>query len=159
MQWHPAFQDFARYYGYTPRACQPYRARTKGKVESGVTYVKRNALAGRGFDYELRTPYSTFWCWRSWGIYERWPPGNRLAAISRTAAGSRLNPRASIRRSGTGPVKIITGTAEQSLPCRSCLSSVTHRNTGKTRRDAGEAASDRSLYFSYSRSRLRSNPL
>ena len=26
VQWHPVFQDFARYCGYTPRACQPYRA-------------------------------------------------------------------------------------------------------------------------------------
>ena len=47
--WHPRFEDFARYYGFTPRACQPYRARTKGKVESGVKYVKRNARAGRRF--------------------------------------------------------------------------------------------------------------
>jgi transposase len=47
--WHPLFEDFARYYGFTPHACQPYRARTKGKVESGVKYVKRNALAGRRF--------------------------------------------------------------------------------------------------------------
>jgi len=47
--WHPWFEDFARYYGFTARACQPYRARTKGKVESGVKYVKRNALAGRRF--------------------------------------------------------------------------------------------------------------
>jgi hypothetical protein len=47
--WHPQFEDFARYYGFTPRACQPYRPRTKGKVESGVKYVKRNRLAGRRF--------------------------------------------------------------------------------------------------------------
>jgi transposase/ribosomal protein S19 len=47
--WHPVFEDFARYYGFTPRACQPRRAQTKGKVESGVKYVKRNALAGRRF--------------------------------------------------------------------------------------------------------------
>ena len=47
--WHPQFEDFARYYAFTPHACQPYRARTKGKVESGVKYVKRNALAGRRF--------------------------------------------------------------------------------------------------------------
>lgn len=33
----------------TPRACGPYRARTKGKTESGVKDVKRNALAGRSF--------------------------------------------------------------------------------------------------------------
>jgi transposase len=49
VRWHPVAEDFARYYGFTPRACQPYRARTKGKVESGVKYVKRNALAGRRF--------------------------------------------------------------------------------------------------------------
>lgn len=49
VRWHPIFEDFIRYYGVTPRACQPYRARTKGKVESGVKYVKRNALAGRRF--------------------------------------------------------------------------------------------------------------
>ena len=47
--WHPLFEDFASYYGFTPRACQPYRARTKGKVENGVKYVKHNALAGRRF--------------------------------------------------------------------------------------------------------------
>ena len=47
--WHPVWEDFARRYGFTPRACQPYRAQTKGKVERGVKYVKRNALAGRRF--------------------------------------------------------------------------------------------------------------
>ena len=32
-----------------PVACAPYRARTKGKDERGVGYVKGNAIAGRGF--------------------------------------------------------------------------------------------------------------
>lgn len=31
------------------RACAPYRARTKGKDERGVGYVKNNAVAGRRF--------------------------------------------------------------------------------------------------------------
>lgn len=49
--WNAQFLDFARYWGYTPRLCRPYRARTKGKVESGVKYVKRNffGLYGRKF--------------------------------------------------------------------------------------------------------------
>lgn len=49
--WNAQFLDFARYWGYTPRLCQPYRARTKGKVESGVKYVKGNffGLYGRKF--------------------------------------------------------------------------------------------------------------
>ncbi len=44
------FLAFARYWGFQPRACAPYRARTKGKDERGVGYVKRNAIAGRTFD-------------------------------------------------------------------------------------------------------------
>jgi hypothetical protein len=40
---------FARYWGVRPRACAPYRARTKGKDERGVGYVKRNAIAGHRF--------------------------------------------------------------------------------------------------------------
>jgi hypothetical protein len=40
------FLDFARYWGFRPRLCRPYRAQTKGKVESGVKYVRRNFLCG-----------------------------------------------------------------------------------------------------------------
>lgn len=45
----PRFSAFAKYWGFTPKACAPYRARTKGKDERGVAYVKRNAIAGRSF--------------------------------------------------------------------------------------------------------------
>ncbi|MFO1251432.1 MAG: DDE-type integrase/transposase/recombinase [Inhella sp.] len=44
------FHAFCRYWGVTPRACAPYRARTKGKDERGVGYAKRNAIAGHRFD-------------------------------------------------------------------------------------------------------------
>jgi transposase len=43
-------EEFARYWDFKPRACRPYRARTKGKDERGVAYVKQNAIAGREFD-------------------------------------------------------------------------------------------------------------
>ena len=42
-------EEFASYWGFKPRACRPYRARTKGKDERGVAYVKKNAIAGREF--------------------------------------------------------------------------------------------------------------
>jgi transposase len=48
-RWNPTFQAFARHWGFEPRVCRPYRAQTKGKVESGVKYVKRNFLPGRTF--------------------------------------------------------------------------------------------------------------
>jgi transposase len=50
VQFHPAYLAFCRDWDVQPRACAPYRARTKGKIESGVKFVKRNALAGRTFD-------------------------------------------------------------------------------------------------------------
>jgi transposase len=47
--WNPGFEAFCRDRGLTPKACRPRRARTKGKIERGVGYVKHNALAGRSF--------------------------------------------------------------------------------------------------------------
>lgn len=41
-QFSPRFVDLAGYYGFVPRACQPYRARTKGKDERMVGYVKQH---------------------------------------------------------------------------------------------------------------------
>lgn len=49
VTFHPGYLAFCRDWDVQPRACAPYRARTKGKVESGVKFVKRNALAGRAF--------------------------------------------------------------------------------------------------------------
>ena len=56
VHFNDRLRAFARYWGFTPRACAPYRARTKGKDERGVGYVKRNAVAGRRF--------------ASWGAFE-----------------------------------------------------------------------------------------
>lgn len=44
------FKALARYWGFRPVACAPYRPRTKGKDERAVGYVKRNAIAGRTFE-------------------------------------------------------------------------------------------------------------
>ena len=40
--WNRRMLDFALRLGFEVRLCQPYRAQTKGKVESGVKYVRRN---------------------------------------------------------------------------------------------------------------------
>jgi hypothetical protein len=47
--WNPTFKAFADSWSFTPRLCQPYRAQTKGKVESGVKYFRRNFLPSRTF--------------------------------------------------------------------------------------------------------------
>ncbi len=43
------FLRFAHHWGFTPRACRPYRAQTKGKVERPVRYVRDNFVYGRTF--------------------------------------------------------------------------------------------------------------
>jgi len=43
------FLRFAHHRGFTPRACRPYRAQTKGKVERPVRYLRGNFVYGRTF--------------------------------------------------------------------------------------------------------------
>ena len=49
VQFNDKLLAFAKHWDFAPRACAPYRARTKGKTESGVGYVKKNAIAGHAF--------------------------------------------------------------------------------------------------------------
>jgi len=49
VKFNEKFKAFARYWGFEPKACKPYRARTKGKDERNVGYVKHNGIAGHEF--------------------------------------------------------------------------------------------------------------
>ena len=62
IEWHPQFWDVAQYYGFTPRLCRPYRAQTKGKVESGIKSVKRSFVMGRQFPaWDALNPMAQEW--------------------------------------------------------------------------------------------------
>jgi transposase len=39
-RFHAGFLDYAKHAGFLPRLCQPYRAKTKGKVERFIGYLK-----------------------------------------------------------------------------------------------------------------------
>jgi transposase len=54
------FLDLAAYYGFSPRACRPYRAQTKGKDERMVGYIKGNFFV-------------------RYRAFESWPHLNQLA--------------------------------------------------------------------------------
>jgi transposase len=45
-RFNPRFRQMGRHYRFSPKACRPKRAQTKGKVERMVRYVSDNALAG-----------------------------------------------------------------------------------------------------------------
>jgi transposase len=44
-----ALLDLARHYGFQPRACRPYRAKTKGKVERPFRYIREDFFLARSF--------------------------------------------------------------------------------------------------------------
>lgn len=53
IRFNRKFEDFLAYYGVVPKACKPYRAQTKGKVERLVQYLKGNFFQRRlGFTLE-----------------------------------------------------------------------------------------------------------
>ena len=39
----------ARHWGFRPRSCRPYRARTKGKIERPIRYLRQSFFYGRQF--------------------------------------------------------------------------------------------------------------
>src|SRR5271167_2632583 len=41
--------DLARHYGFQPRACRPYRPKTKGKVERPFRYIREDFFLGSSF--------------------------------------------------------------------------------------------------------------
>ena len=43
------FLRFAAHWGFHPRACRPYRAQTKGKVERPIRYIRDSFFYGRTF--------------------------------------------------------------------------------------------------------------
>jgi transposase len=44
-----ALIDFAGHYGFRPKACRPYRAKTKGKVERPFRYIREDFYLARSF--------------------------------------------------------------------------------------------------------------
>jgi transposase len=87
---------FAKHWGFRPRPCAPYRARTKGKDERGVGYVKSNAIAGR--------------CFPTWSAFEA-----HLEAWTREVADVRVHgttgeaPMARFRREEAQALRPVEG--------------------------------------------------
>lgn len=61
--YHPRLLELAEYYGFTPRACAAYRAKTKGKVERPFSYVRDDFfLAGVFRNIDDLNGQFTEWC-------------------------------------------------------------------------------------------------
>lgn len=62
-QWQPWFASFASDLGFRPQLCRPYRARTKGRVERAIKYLKTSFWPGRHFtDLANLNKQARLWC-------------------------------------------------------------------------------------------------
>jgi transposase len=57
FRWNPQFLELCGHYRVQPRACQPYRAQTKGKIERPFFYLEQQFLKGRPFASLLDLQY------------------------------------------------------------------------------------------------------
>ena len=90
-----ALLDLARHYGFQPRACRPYRAKTKGKVERPFRYIREDFFLGGSFR----------------NLDDLNDPAPALARI-------RLPIRACMRRPGGSSMRRSPRRRARSSPCR-----------------------------------------
>lgn len=50
IEWNRKFLDFAGFYGFESKLCQPYRPQTKGKVERPFNYIRQDFFIGNKFE-------------------------------------------------------------------------------------------------------------
>lgn len=61
--WNSRFLDFALALGFTPQACRPYRAQTKGKVERAMRYLRQSLWPALRFsDLDDLNAQAKQWC-------------------------------------------------------------------------------------------------
>jgi transposase len=63
-----ALIDLARHYGFHPKACKPYHAKVKGKVERPFRYIRED------FFCRNHRPTTATGSWRRRLAFPEWPP-------------------------------------------------------------------------------------
>jgi len=81
---------FARHFGFRIRVCRPYRAKTKGKVERPIRYLRDNFLYGRTFvgDADLNAQIEHWLATvanRREHATTKWVPAERFATVEAAA--------------------------------------------------------------------------
>lgn len=88
---NPEFLRFAHHWGFVLRACRPYRAKTKGKVERPIRFVRDSFVYGREFlgDADLDTQRA--WWLDDSRMLASTPPRKRSRApVSKSRSGWRF---------------------------------------------------------------------
>ena len=86
--------------GASAARLRPYRARTKGKIENGIGYVKRNAIAGRSFaSWEVFEAHLEAWAREVADVRVHGTTGEAPIERFRRAEATALNRSPAYRRS------------------------------------------------------------
>ena len=106
------FLRFAAHWGVHPRACRPYRAQTKGKVERPIRYIRDSFCYGRAFagDEDLNEQASR-WVEGTANVRQHGTTGERPVDRFERDEREALRPMASrpYQRVGVQPAAAPTG--------------------------------------------------
>lgn len=110
---NPELSRFAHHWQFRPRACRPYRAQTKGKVERPIRYVRESFFYGRTFvsDEDLNAR-ALRWLERTANVRHhgttRERPIDRFEQVERVTLQSlarRSYPRLTVRQEPAPPLE------------------------------------------------------
>jgi len=64
VEYHPTLMSLGAHYGFIPKSCKPYRAKTKGKVERPFRYVRQDFFLDSEFEdiHDLNEQFSGWRC-------------------------------------------------------------------------------------------------
>ena len=116
------FLRFAAHWSFRPRSCRPYRARTKGKVERPIRYVRESFFYGRQFvsDADLNAQAER-WLEGTANVRRHGTTGERPQERFERAERRALGPLAS------EPYRRVGARARPAVPARARTSVVVER--------------------------------
>ena len=133
------FLRVAAHWGFHPRACRPYRAQTKGKVERPIRYIRDSFFYGRAFanDEDLNEQARAGWRARPMCA------GTPRRASARWTASSGTSVRPSVRWHAV-PTSVLASSPPPSRPAGACPTpsrwSAGRCGSMRKRRDDGNGA-------------------
>ena len=95
------FLRFAAHWGFVARSCRPYRARTKGKIERPIRYIRESFFYGRSFanDDDLNEQAAR-WLEGTANVRRHATPGRRFSPWPTAPTGASVCGRLRSRRHG-----------------------------------------------------------
>ena len=141
IRYHPTLLDVAAHYGFGPRVCAAYRAKTKGKVERPFRYVREDFFLASQFD-NLRHLNAEFDRWRI-EVANRRQHGTTRRVVEEAFTEERGGSCSRCRRTRTRPCCACSGACRAMgwSACRATSTRCPTRSRGGSSRSIGSPRS------------------